>query len=199
MNGINYTPEMEKFLRDNALEYETRTLAKLFNKKFNANITVKIIYDFMYWYKVPFKKTKYKTPNILPIGSEVIKEINKMNLTYIKISNAGREEWVLKHRFLWEQAHGSIPKGCFIIFLDNNKFNFELDNLELVSSGELVLLGKYGFYFNNKEMTKTGLTIIRHRLATIKAMTKGMNEEEKVKTLKKFYKEEWKKKNERTK
>jgi HNH endonuclease len=42
----------------------------------------------------------------------------------------------LKHRLIYEQHYGPIPKGMYIIFKDKNKLNFDIDNLELISLKE---------------------------------------------------------------
>lgn len=38
-----------------------------------------------------------------------------------------------KHRWLWEQAHGAIPKGYNVQFKDGDTLNCVLDNLYLIS------------------------------------------------------------------
>lgn len=38
-----------------------------------------------------------------------------------------------KHRIVWEQAHGEIPKGHAVVFKDGNKQNVALENLELIT------------------------------------------------------------------
>ena len=43
-----------------------------------------------------------------------------------------------KHRYLWEQAHGTIPKGYNIIFKNGNTLNCCLENLVCVSNEELM-------------------------------------------------------------
>lgn len=43
------------------------------------------------------------------------------------------------HRHIWEQTNGPIPKGAKIVFKDGNTLNCNLDNLEILSNGELML------------------------------------------------------------
>lgn len=45
-------------------------------------------------------------------------------------------KYALKHRLIWEQANGAIPKGMILYFKDNNKQNLSLDNLELITKQE---------------------------------------------------------------
>jgi hypothetical protein len=42
----------------------------------------------------------------------------------------------LKHRIIYEQHYGSIPKGMYVVFKDRNKLNFNIDNLELITKKE---------------------------------------------------------------
>lgn len=47
------------------------------------------------------------------------------------------EGCVLKHRHVWEQAHGPVPDGYVIVFIDGNRQNCSLDNLQLISRADL--------------------------------------------------------------
>jgi len=177
------TPEMIEFLRKNALKHNTNTITDLFNKYFNTNKGTNSIRELMYYYNITFKKSHGKKK---PIGSEMIMK----NIIYVKISNDKgnwNKRWKKKQAILWEQKHGIIPNGYCVIFLDNNNRNFELDNLELVSRIEYGLLNRWGLHFNDKEMTKVGLTIVRQKLATLKFLTNGMSDSERVNALNKIY------------
>jgi hypothetical protein len=196
MNGMYYTPEMINFLKDNSLKYNSEILTDLVNKNFNTNIIAQSLRRAMKLRNIEYikghklyeaKNLSYKRA-IKPLGYEWFNK--EKGTTYIKISNEGsrHDRWKPKHYFLWEKIHGSIPKNHRVIFLDNNIFNFELDNLELVKPMEFILLRKYGFHSNNKEVTKAGLVIIRHRLKIINVMTRGMSEKEKSNSLNKLYK-----------
>ena len=52
---------------------------------------------------------------------------------YIRISKG---KYVLKHRLIWEQHNGPIPKGNIIIFKDKNKYNLNIDNLQMITKRE---------------------------------------------------------------
>ena len=45
-------------------------------------------------------------------------------------------EWVAEHRWVWEQANGPIPDGCYVSPLDGNRRNTDLANLKLVTKDE---------------------------------------------------------------
>jgi len=183
-----YTPEMIDFIRNNALMHYTRDIASLFNKKFNAAVTANDIRRVLYNYNIPFIKnnTRYKNSFTYPIGQEIV---NVKNDTYIKISNEGKknEKWVKKQNIIWEKNNGKIPKGYCVIFLDGNKSNFELDNLELVKITEYRLFIKHGFNFNNKKLTRASLAVFKHKSLILETLTKGMNKEERQATLNRLY------------
>lgn len=48
-------------------------------------------------------------------------------------------KYVFKHRLIWEEHHGKIPKGMVLTFKDKNQLNMELENLELISMQENML------------------------------------------------------------
>lgn len=70
-----------------------------------------------------------KPHNHKPVGSTRID--NKDG--YVSIKVAEPKEWQLLHRYIWEQANGPIPKGMNVQFIDGNRYNIQLNNLELVS------------------------------------------------------------------
>ena len=48
-------------------------------------------------------------------------------------------KYVLKHRWLWEQENGPIPEGHALSFIDGDKTNISIENLELISRAENML------------------------------------------------------------
>ena len=52
---------------------------------------------------------------------------------YVRVSKG---KYLLKHRLVWEQHNGPIPKGNIIIFKDKNKYNLNIDNLQLITLRE---------------------------------------------------------------
>lgn len=73
-----------------------------------------------------------KPKNYRPVGSE---RISRDGYIEVKVKE-GLFGWALKHRIIWEEARGKVPKGYCLMFKDGNKLNCELDNLELVTMAE---------------------------------------------------------------
>lgn len=55
---------------------------------------------------------------------------------YIRIRKG---KYVLKHRLIWEQHYGPIPKGNIIVFKDKDKYNLNIDNLQMITKRENML------------------------------------------------------------
>ena len=66
--------------------------------------------------------------NHKPVGYE---RINVEGYVEVKVSEPNI--FKLKHRVIWEQIHGEIPKGHNVQFRDGNRKNFEINNLYLIS------------------------------------------------------------------
>jgi len=68
-----------------------------------------------------------------PVGFE---RVNKNGYIEIKVHDGLQDKpndnFVLKHRLVYEQAHGEVPPGCNVVFADHDKRNFDPDNLVAV-------------------------------------------------------------------
>ncbi len=65
--------------------------------------------------------------------SEGETRLDKEGYVLVKIAH---KKWIRKHRVIWEQAHGEIPKGYLIRIKDGNKENYSLDNMELITMAD---------------------------------------------------------------
>lgn len=105
-------------------------------------------------------KTQFQKNNIpwatKPVGAE-----RKDKDGYIEIKIAMPNKWQLKQRYVYEHTYGKIPKGYNVIFANGNKYNFDLDNLILVSNAELLIMNRRGLYKKDKDLTKTGSLIAK--------------------------------------
>lgn len=68
-------------------------------------------------------------------GEEVVRKDNKGNL-YLMIKIPEKRKLEYKHRVLWEQHNGPIPKGFNVQFKDGNTLNCVIENLYLISRSE---------------------------------------------------------------
>lgn len=70
--------------------------------------------------------------NTKPEGYE---RFDKDGYTLVKTEG----KFVLKHRKIWEEHYGKIPKGYIVVFKDNNRQNFDIENLECITNYEIRL------------------------------------------------------------
>lgn len=192
-----FTPDQEKFIRENAKVRYNHELAEMVNEKFGLNITPRQISNWKKNHRIksgltgrferghkPWNKgmkglntggeagwfKKGQVPlNYRPVGSERIDKDG-----YVMIKVADPNEWRHKHAVMWEKYHGrQIPKAHVVVFLDNDKTNFEKDNLELLSRAELAMMNKYKLFSSNSQLTKTGITLVKLILKTNEIEIKG--------------------------
>jgi hypothetical protein len=80
--------------------------------------------------KLKFFDKGHVPHNIRPDFSE---RVSNDGYVEIKVPNKGFQ---LKHRYLWESIHGAIPHGCIVTFIDGDKMNVKIENLQLITKGE---------------------------------------------------------------
>lgn len=102
-----------------------------------------------------FKKGN-KPPNYVPVGT-----INYTTDGYPKEKIGEPNKWVLKHRKVWEEYHGPIPKGYSVCFLDRDKTNYDISNLILLSNEELARMNQNNYFSTDPELTKLGVGITK--------------------------------------
>ena len=94
-------------------------------------------------------KTRFQKGHIShnkkPIGSTRICTKN----AYILV-NVGGSRYVSKHRLVWQEHHGKIPKGSNIQFKDGNVQNCDINNLYIISRSEQLQV-------NHKHHTSDGM------------------------------------------
>ena len=160
-----YSEEENQWIIDNCKGFTYDQLTKEFNKKFKTNLTKKRMLNKI----VKLNRAKDVLRTWAPKGAE---KLRPDGYIYIKVAN---DEWVPKHRYIYEQHYGKIPEGCIVMFLDGDKTNFELDNLCLVERKIQLLASSRGLLTTDKEINETALLLSELILETGKAKNKINN------------------------
>lgn len=107
--------------------------------------------------KTSFKKGQ-RPKNYKAIGTE---RIDRDGYTLVKVRDDGpwHERWRHKHKVVWEKAHGKIPDGYVLIFLDGNKQNIDLSNLHLITIAQNLMLNRNKWRYESAEATKVGINL----------------------------------------
>jgi len=141
--------------------------AELVNAKFGTSYTKNFILQFMVRHGI--KNGLFNSSEICARKRTVYSERimittnNGKPYIYIKFQNSGttkegcKRDWKKKHLWVWEQAHGPIPDGHTIVFLDNDTLNCALENLCLVNDQVYMNMYFNKLFSNNPEITKTGI------------------------------------------
>lgn len=181
-----YTNDQIRFIREHIKDMTWRELAIKFNKTYKTDIQPKALSQTalrrgittgrtgrfekgnIAWNKglkgisIGGKETQFKVGhrphNWVPVGTELIDGDG-----YAKVKVADPNKWRFKHRMIWEEHNGPIPKGHVVIFGDGNKGNFDVDNLLLVSRSQLVRMNQLGLITDNVDLTRSGVIIAEIR------------------------------------
>lgn len=107
-------------------------------------------------------------PNTKPIGYERITQDGYIEVK-IKMRPSRKDcndNFKAKHIIEWEKHNGPVPKGMVLRFLDGNKQNCSIDNLELVTKAENLQITRKNLSSSNPEITRAGIAIAKLSVAT---------------------------------
>lgn len=162
-----------KYLEKHYPKYTRTEITNALNIKFGTSFTVQQIISFCKNHKIksgrtgfftkghtptnkgtkglmPNSSTSFKKgsipPNRKPLGHERI--CTKDGYIWIKVAGTNpytghQGRYVQKHRLIWQQKHGEIPRNKVLNFIDGNKLNCTLENLELITRAELAQFNKH--------------------------------------------------------
>lgn len=189
--GRIYTDEIKQFVYDNHKGVGPKAMTGLVNETFGTSYTQKQLNAFYKNHKlnsgltgrfekgsVPpnkgvkgvrypgceatwFKKGQ-KSINHKEIGSERVDAKDG----YLIVKIAEPDVWELKHRYIYEQANGKIPKGYVLNFKNGDKTDIRLDNLVLLSKAEHLELTRSKLRSNDTELAETGVLVAKLKVAT---------------------------------
>ena len=170
-----YTKEKEDYLIKNYANTRNRDLAEILNVTEGSiqgrafKLGLKKCPEFMercssvsYFKKghIPYSKGKKQTEFMSPEAIERTKatRFQKGSLPFnykggehltkdgYIMKSLGESKKILKHKYVWENKNGKIPKGYCLWFKDGDRTNCSIENLELISQCENMLRNsKYNY------------------------------------------------------
>ncbi len=132
------------------------------------------------------RKTQFKKggvpPNTRYAGHERVSKDGYVEVSIEEVNpHTGLERrYVLKHRHLWEQKNGKLPKGMCLKCLDGNRLNTDPENWVAIPRGALPFLnGHRGYEYDDMpdELKPSVLALARLREAKSKARKRGKQSE----------------------
>lgn len=113
------------------------------------------------------KATRFKKNSVPPNWKEIgSTRIPKDGYLEIKVSDLkGNKNYKPYHRLIYEKHHGvKIKDDEVVVFLDQNKMNFSIDNLKLVKRRELGKFNKEYAKMKHPELNEQILNLIKFEL-----------------------------------
>ena len=92
----------------------------------------------------------------LPIGTERVKDRDRI---YVKVA---KNKWIYKQRYIYEQYHKvKLTSNDFIVFLDGDKTNFNIDNLYKITRYEAAHLGNICAHSKSKDVRRVSIDVAK--------------------------------------
>lgn len=200
--SVLFTPEQVGFIKEKYKIYSHKELTIEFNKTFQTEIKAKQIRSFVHNQGIQsgrngcfgeghkpwnagtkglvkpnsgnFKKGQVP-PNLMPVGSE---RVNVYGYVEIKINVPNpyvpgqKTRWKQKHHVVWESVNGPVPKNHLVTFLDGNKENCDIENLELISRGVNAYINCNGYADLTGDLKKSVIALAKVAQKTAKVAQK---------------------------
>jgi len=157
-----YTEEQLQFVAQSFRGRRVRELTEMFNERFNLSLT-----HGQMRYLVHRRQARVGGGAGFNTASYSKRSPCPKTYMFVKTGEGGRR---LRHLVLWEEKHGKVPKGHFVIFADGDRRNVTLDNLLLVTRAEAISMGRQRLASSDEDLTKVGLALVRLRIATGKRL-----------------------------
>ena len=168
-----YSIEFESEIEEIATTKTLVELLEIAQNKYNYNITKNQLRQYLSKREIKYKDYDIKKVRdmgkYIPIGTEFVKPDG---MTLIKIS---KDKWVYKQRYIYEQYYGvKLTSNYYIIFMDQDRTNFSIDNLRKITRHESSILSNQKMFSTNKDLTNLGII-------TAKLMIKTNNKKRELK------------------
>ena len=156
----------KKLLNEDELKYFKKIvkghsnleIRELFFKKYGKKLTQSQVNNQKRTYNLksdkPYRFDSKNNPNYKPIGHEYTTPDG-----YILVKVGQPSEYKFKHHIIWEKYYGKIPDDSYVMFLDQDKTNFDLDNLELIKKQDLRKIISKNVLTKNKEINKSNILL----------------------------------------
>jgi hypothetical protein len=97
----------------------------------------------------------------VPVGSE---RPSKDGYLVIKVAEEAtvpmsKDNWKLKHVWLWEQENGPLPEDHMVMFADGDRRNFTKDNLVAVPTRLMAVMNNVGVEWHDRESLLAAVAI----------------------------------------
>jgi len=165
-----FTDEIVSFIKSLPTDMTYAEIARRVNVNFGTH-THRATIGELCAKRLGFNRTggngQFQKGQIGPTTKEVGHESNLNGYISVKIADKPidgvhtykkrKANWMPKHRYIYEQHHGPIPKGWIVVFLDGNSRNFDPDNLYALPRSVHARMCQNNWYTESREHTLAGI------------------------------------------
>ena len=162
---MNYSDELYEFLLNNASSHTIKQLVKLIKDKFNIDIEKKKLAQYCIKMKIQYKyeKPKKSHSNKPTVEGTVVTKTDG-NLLKIKV---GEHKWEYLQRKIYEDYYNvKLPNDIYVIFLNQNKRDFDIKNLKAISRRSSAIMSKDRLFSTEPNLTKLGFINSKLKIKT---------------------------------
>lgn len=154
-NGLTYSDELYGFLQNNASSHTIKQLVETIKERFNIDIENKKLAQYCIKMQI---KYKYEKPNKSHSNKCTANGTitNKTDGDYLKIK-VDNHKWEYLQRKIYEDYHNvKLPDDVYVIFLDQDRRNFDIKNLKAIPRRNSAIMSKDGLFSTEPTITKLG-------------------------------------------
>ena len=165
MKNRKYSIEMYRFLQENASFYTAKQLVVIIKDMFNIDMTPKRFAQYCHDMNIKYKYEKPKKAHTnIPTENGTI--VNKTDGDYLKVK-VGNHKWEYLQRKIYEEHYGiKLPEDVYVIFLDQNRRNFNIKNLKAISRRSSAIMSKDELFSVESKITKLGVINSKLKIKT---------------------------------
>ncbi|ALO46609.1 hypothetical protein PS2015_1967 [Pseudohongiella spirulinae] len=192
-----FSAEQQAFIREHYSALSRKDLTAAINEQFGTSFKVSQISGYVRNHKinsgrtghfpkgnVPFNagtkgqgltganrtsfKKGHRTHNTVPVGTISVETKDG----FLKIKVAEPNQWEFIHKRTWEQHHGPIPDGWVVSFLDGDRTNCAIENLELVERSVMAVRNRMGLSSVPSELKPVANNVAKLKIAAAEAKRK---------------------------
>lgn len=153
--SITYSNDVYEFLLNSAGSHTIKELTRILSERYNITIENKKLAQ--YCLKMGIKY-KYEHPN--KSHSNVSTAYGTLSIKtdggYVKVKTANHK-WEYLQRLIYENEYNvKLPEDVYIIFLDQDRMNFNIKNLKAISRRSSAIMAKDNLFSTIPNITKLG-------------------------------------------
>lgn len=154
-NGLTYSDELYEFLQKNASSHTIKELVQIIKERFDIDIENKKLAQYCIKMCIKYKYEKpNKSHSNIPTANGTI--VNKTDGNYLKIKTRNHK-WEYLQRKIYEDYYGiELPNDVYVIFLDQDRRNFDIKNLKAISRRSSAIMSKDNLFSTCAEITRLG-------------------------------------------